>query len=110
MKNYVQHGGTLDVVAPSGGVVSGTAYLIGATFGVATTTAAVGEIFALRLTGVFTLPKTTAQAWTQLVALYWDDTAKKLTTTASGNTKVGVAAAAADAAAALGNVRLNGAF
>jgi predicted RecA/RadA family phage recombinase len=106
MKNYVQDGDMLDLVAPSGGVVSGTAYLIGAILIVAAVSAAEGEAFAGATEGVYTLPKTTGEAWTQGAKLYWNDTTKKLTTTASGNTLVGVATAAAASADTSGNCRL----
>ena len=46
------------------------------------------------ISGVFSVPKASG-AITQGALLYWDDTAENLTTTASGNTLVGVAAAAA---------------
>lgn len=110
MKNWLQPGDTLDVAAPSGGVVSGTPYLIGALFGVASVTAAEGETFALARTGVFqNLPKATHatdQAWAVGDLLYWDDSAKKLTRTASGNTLVGIATAAAASTAAVGTAVL----
>lgn len=108
MKNYVQHGDTLDLVAPSGGVVSGVAYLIGTIFAVAVVSAAEGATFAGRLTGVYTLPKATGEAWTQGAALYWDNTNKRLTTTSSGNTKVATAAVAAGSGDTSGYARLNG--
>lgn len=110
MKNYVQPGHTLDLTAPAGGVVSGTGYLIGALFAVASVTAAAGATFAARLEGVFTLTKATGAAWTEGAALYWDNTAKNVTTTSASNTKIGVAAAAAASGDTLGNVRLNGSF
>ncbi|MFG1267640.1 DUF2190 family protein [Xanthobacter sp. DSM 14520] len=109
MKNFVQHGDTLDMTAPAGGVISGTAYLIGALFGVATASADAGTTFPLRVVGVYTLPKATGEAWAQEGAiLYWDNTNKRLTTTASGNTKVGSVASAALSAATTGVIRLNG--
>lgn len=46
------------------------------------------------------VPKTTAQAWAPMNLIYWDDTAKKFTTTATANTLAGrvvEAAASADA-------------
>lgn len=36
------------------------------------------------------VPKATSQAWTPLTKIYWDDTAKKLTTTSTSNTLSGV--------------------
>lgn len=43
-------------------------------------------------------PKTTAEAWSPLQTIYWNDTTKAFTTTASGNTACGIALAAALAA------------
>lgn len=108
MKNFIQPGHTLDMIAPSGGVVSGTPLLIGALFGVPATTVAAGATFAFDVVGVFTLPKATSQAWTQGAIVYWDDTAKKITTTSTDNTKVGCAVEVAGSSDTTGVVRLNG--
>src|SRR3990172_5801752 len=96
MENYVAPGEVVELTAPTGGVVSGTAYLIGGLVIVALVTAAVEHA------------KVSAQAWTEGAKLYWDDTAKNFTTTASGNTLVGVAAAAAANPSATGKIRLDG--
>lgn len=109
MKNYVQHGGTLDFTAPAGGVTAGVPLLIGAVLVVPAFSAVEGATFAATLTGVFTLPKATGAAWTEGSILYWDDAAKKVTTTSAGNTKIGLVAKAAASADTVGNVRLNGA-
>lgn len=108
MKNFVQPGETLDLTAPVGGVVSGTAYLIGALFVVAQHSAAAGETFAARTEGVYTLPKKGTDVVAEGVALYWDNAAKELTVTSSGNTKVGAAVAAASGSVSSVRVRLNG--
>lgn len=55
-KNYVQDGDALTLTAPAGGVVSGNPYTIGAIACVALVTAAAGEPFAAKATGVFNLP------------------------------------------------------
>jgi predicted RecA/RadA family phage recombinase len=55
-KNYVEDGESLTLIAPAGGVVSGIAYAIGTLAVVALVTAAEGEPFAARATGVFSLP------------------------------------------------------
>lgn len=109
MKNYLQHGDTLSLTAPAGGVVSGTPYLIGAAlFGVAAHSADAGAAFELRRRGVFnSMPKTTGEAWAEGAALYWDNTAKKFTTTVGTNTLVGAAVVAALAADTIGTVILN---
>jgi predicted RecA/RadA family phage recombinase len=108
MKNFKQHGDTLDLTAPSGGVISGTGYLIGALFGVAVVSADAGVTFPLRVVGVYTLPKATGEAWTEGALVYWDNTNKRLTTTSSGNTKVGTAVSAAASGDTTGIARLNG--
>jgi predicted RecA/RadA family phage recombinase len=60
--------------------------------------------------GVFTHAKTSAQAWTQGAKIYWDDSNKVFTTTASGNTLVGAAVLAAANPSATGTVLLDGAL
>ena len=99
-KNLVQDGSILTFLAPSGGVVSGTGYLIGGTFGVANSTAAEGKPFALSLSGVWTLPKAATVTPAPGALLYWDNTAKNVTTTSAGNTLIGVHAAQVAAGAA----------
>lgn len=109
MKNFIQPGGTLTLTAPYA-VTSGQGALVGAIFGVAvkdTANAVAGEFVT---EGVFSLTKATGAAWTVGALLYWDNTNRNVTTTSSGNTKIGVATAAADSAATVGNVRLNGAW
>lgn len=101
-KNLVQDGDILTFIAPAGGVLSGAGVLIGATFGVANVNAAEGVPFALSLTGVWELPKAATVTPAPGALLYWDNTAKAVTATASGNTLIGihagrVAAGAADA-------------
>lgn len=109
MNNFKQIGETMTFTAPSGGVVSGKAYLIGAILVVAANAVAQTLPFPGAAEGVFTLDKATGTAWTEGELLYWDDTAKKITTVATGNTRVGVAVAAALSAATTGDVRLSGA-
>ncbi|MDR6952300.1 putative RecA/RadA family phage recombinase [Ancylobacter sp. 3268] len=108
MKNFVAPGDTLDLTAPAGGVVSGTAYLLGALVAVANFSADAGVKVAFSRRGVFTLPKATGQAWTEGAVLYWDNTAKNFTTTVSTNTKAAVAVAAAANGDASGLVLLPG--
>lgn len=95
MKNYVQHGDTIPLTAPSGGVVADTSYLIGAIFGVAMDTAVEGATFDLRRTGVFKFPKKSGEAWAEGDALYWDNVAFALTKTAGSLKKVAIATAVA---------------
>ena len=69
-----------------------------------------GEDFDSVTRGVFSLPKVGANAFAQGAPIYWDNAAKLCTSTAAGNTKVGVATAAAGAGAGFVNARLNGSF
>lgn len=107
MLNYVQPGDTLDLTAPAGGVISGQAALYGALFGVASVSALEGQKLAVQIEGVFTLPKATGAGLTEGQKVYWDDTAKKITGTASGNTLVGHAVEVAASAAVEVAVRLS---
>ena len=103
--NFVQPGQVLTLTAPSGGVTSGSGQLIGVMFVVALHNAVAGDSFEGQLTGVWSLPKTSAQAWTEGAALYWDGS--KVTTAESTNTLIGHAAAAAANPSASGLVRLS---
>ncbi len=95
MKNYIQHGDTLPLTAPSGGVVSGVPYLIGSIFGMADNSAAEGVQFELRRKGVMKLPKKTGETWAEGDSLYWDNVALALTKTAGSLKKVAIATAVA---------------
>lgn len=107
-RNFVQPGSTITLTAPSGGVVSGTVYLIGTLLVVAQMSVAQTLPFEGKVTGVFDLPKATGQAWTEGAKVYWDNTAKNFTTTSTSNTLAGVAVAAALTADAVGRIRLDG--
>lgn len=95
MKNFIQDGKTITVTLAAA-ILSGAAMLIGALVGVACTDGAIGDKVAFNLEGVYTLPKAVG-AVSQGAILYWDDTAKVVTTSsASGaNFKIGHAFAAA---------------
>lgn len=93
MKNYVRDGDRIPLVAPAGGVVAGSGYLIGALFCVAVVSASQGVEFTAQILGVVALPKASG-AITQGAVLYWDNAAKNITTTSAGNTKIGHAAKA----------------
>lgn len=111
--NYIQPGDVLTIAAPSGGVVSGAGVRVGVMFGVATATAAATVPVAIARTGVFTLPKVSAQAWTVGQAIYWDDDAVggavATTATTAGNILIGFAAEIAANPSATGVVCLTGA-
>lgn len=107
MRNYVQPGDTLDLTAPSGGVISGQATLFGAIFGVAATDAAQGKKVAVKVEGVFNLPKATGAGIDEGAKVYWITADKKVTATAGSNTLIGHAVEAAASAATSIAVRLS---
>ena len=104
MRNFVQPGRALTVAAPTGGVVSGDAVLIGALFGVAQHDAAEGAELELLTEGVVELPKATPLAIGVGDRLFWNTTDQKLDKTATAQLCVGLAVA--DAASADATVRL----
>lgn len=108
MKNYIAPGNMITVPAPTGGIASGEGALIGGLFGVAAFTAAEADPVELGMVGVYSLPKTGALAIGVGDKLYWDATAKVVNKTASGNSLIGVAVAAAANPSATVSVRLNG--
>lgn len=91
MENYVAPGEVLEFTAPSGGVVSGSGYIIGSLFVVATETKAQTLKFSALVEGVVDLPKVEAEGWFENEKLYWDTSPAGLTNVSSGNTLVGVA-------------------
>jgi predicted RecA/RadA family phage recombinase len=81
---------------------------VGALFGVVQETTAIGGEYVLVRNGVFELTKAAGAAWAVGDKLYWDDTAKAVTKTATSNTLIGAATAAAASGAVLGDVLLDG--
>ncbi len=109
MKNFVMEGRTITLPAPYA-VTSGQGLQVGSIFGVASADAALNADVETVLEGVFTLAKATGAAWTVGAIIYWDNTAKNCTTTASTNKLIGVAQLAAASGDTVGNVRLNAAY
>ncbi|MGF6694762.1 putative RecA/RadA family phage recombinase [Metapseudomonas resinovorans] len=109
MKSFIQHGDVVTVPAPSGGTVSGELYKVGAFVGVAATTEAAGDPVELKLSGVFQLAKTSAQAWAVGDLVYMNTTSRALSNaSAAGLVLVGVATEVAANPSATGRCRLNG--
>lgn len=110
MKNFIQRGDIISVPAPTGGVTSGGGVLVGSIFGLACHSAAEAAPVEIEVTGVWSLPKTSALAIAVGEKVYWDDTAKVVNKTSSGNTLVGVAVSAVANPSPSVNVRLNAQF
>lgn len=106
MKNFVQAGDAITITAPyavsSGGGVQVGSYM----FGVAIADIASGADGAIATEGIFTLAKVSAQAWATGDVIYWDNSAKLCTTTASTNLPIGIATAAAANPSSTGTVWL----
>jgi len=106
--NFVQPGATVTVAAPYDRS-SGEAALVGSFFGVVANDVLSGEDCELTLEGVFRdMAKTSAQAWTVGLKLYWDNSNKRLDSDSTVGMFVGVAAEVADNPSSTGVIRLNG--
>jgi predicted RecA/RadA family phage recombinase len=109
MKNQLSPGDALTVAAPSGGVLSGSCYQLGAAlFGIAGASAASGVNFALWVKGVFSINKSTDETWDVGDIIYWSPTFQYATNNnSSSDLQIGVCVAAvATATIATGAVRL----
>lgn len=108
MKNFVQHGDMITVTAAAA-VTSGQLVRANGLIGVAATSVASGQPVEIKTSGVFDLPKTSAQAWQVGQPVYAIAASGLLTNVAgAGNYLVGVAVADAANPSATGRVRLNG--
>ncbi|MGP1394172.1 MAG: DUF2190 family protein [Inquilinaceae bacterium] len=105
MKNYIQPGNVLTVAAPAA-LSSGAVVAVGKLIGIAATDAALGAEVEASVEGVFAVPKTAANVVATGDQLYWNAGAGEMTTTATGNTKAGFAAAPAGAGVATVRIRL----
>ena len=112
MKNYVSEGKTVSFIAPSGGAVSGKLLIVGALALVPAFSAAEGEVCEGLTCGVFTLPKTLANAPAQFQKAYWNASTSTVTTDSDDGGDpfpvVGVFMDALEASTASAAVRLNG--
>jgi predicted RecA/RadA family phage recombinase len=109
MKNQLQAGDAITVVAPSGGFTDGNCYQIGqALFGVASYTCLVGATGELWLKGVFALTKLSTQVWALGDIVYWDNTNHWCSNVSTDGPRIGIATAAAANPSATGEVRLDG--
>jgi len=77
MKNYIQPGKTIDVIAPRN-LDSGEGFEVEDLFLIATAAALQGEVVAGARVGVYDLPQTGVTI-AQGVKVYWDDSAKECT-------------------------------
>lgn len=106
MKNYLGRGHNMTVIAPAD-VLSDGIFFAGGLFGIYEHDAKSGTPVAVVTEGVFgNQPKAAGAAWAVGDIMYWDNTAKNYTKTATNNTRVGVAAQAAASGDVVGAVKL----
>lgn len=87
MRNFIQEGKALTLIAPYD-LESGDGLLVGSLFGVATGKALNGTEVEAKLCGVYSLKKDVSVP-VQGGKAYWDNTAKKITSTVATNAHVG---------------------
>lgn len=109
MKNFVHIGDNITIPAPAT-VTSGELVIVGSLFGIASTDALTGERVTLSTTGVFELAKVGTDVISVGDVVYYDESSDLATTTATDNTKIGVAVEDAGNGVGTVRVRLNGAF
>ncbi len=108
--NYIQAGDTITIPALAA-VASGGVVIAGSIIGVAAGKAAIGEKVDIVTMGVFELPKVASEAYAGPgVPVYYNSGNGLVTSTASGNTKLGVAIESVAASVGTVKVRLSGAF
>jgi predicted RecA/RadA family phage recombinase len=108
MRNFVQPGDSLAIAVPyAAGVTAGQGVLVGALFGVAAVDGAQNAIIEAQTQGVFDITKEPALAITAGARVFWDNTNRRITTTATSNFQVGIATLAALAADTAVRVWLN---
>jgi predicted RecA/RadA family phage recombinase len=107
VKNYIGPRSPITITAPSA-LTGGTPIIVGTLLCIPAKTEASGDQAAVHIDGCWEIAKATGEAWTLFAKVYWDDTAKKMTTTATSNTLRGVAAKAAASGDTTGWVLLSG--
>jgi len=105
--NYVQEGKVLDLTAPYDRT-TGQGFQVGSIFAVALGTALSAAAIRGQVNGVWTLAKTSAQAWTVGQKIYWDNTNKRCDSDSTVGMLIGIATAVAANPSSTGTVRLNG--
>lgn len=109
MKNFIQDGESLELVAPYD-VASGAGALVGSIFGIAYDGALSGAAVVLSLEGVYDITALNTDVAAVGVKAYWDNTNKRITITSASNTYVGVFTKAKANGDTTAQVRLNGSF
>lgn len=104
--NHIQPGEVINFTATAALAV-GAGVKIGLRLGVTLVALAIGANGSVAVSGVWSLPKLSTDVVTQGVLLYWDDTNKRLTVTATANTLAGYAFEDSAAGVATVAIKLN---
>lgn len=104
--NHVQPGEVMEFTAAAA-LAIGVGVLIGVRLGVTLDAVANGAAGRAAVWGVWNLPKLSTDVVAEGALLYWDNTNKRLTTTATGNTLAGYAFKAAAAGVATVDIKIN---
>lgn len=106
--NYKEAGEIIQHTNGTGATVaSGAGIKVGVRIGVALVELAASATGSVAMAGVFNLPKLSTDVVAQGDLLYWDNTNKRLTVTATSNTLAGYAFAAAGNGVATVDIALN---
>ena len=103
---FYQDGERIDIVQ-SGDIDSGDIVVIGELIGVQTNQIKKDEKGSVAVSGVFQVVKKSADTFTAGQKVYWDNTLKQATSTASGNTLMGLTVAQAGASDSNVLVKIN---
>lgn len=107
MRTYSQDGDVCTLTAPYA-VNSGDGLLVGTLFGVATSAAANGASVEAITDGTMRITALNTDVGTVGTRMYWDNTNRRVTITAAGNTLIGCLLAAKANGETTALVRLNG--
>lgn len=106
MKNYVQDG-EIVTLSPTYAVSAGGGAKVGHLFGIAVCDVAANASGEFALEGVFDVTALSTDTFSVGDLVYWDDTNKRCTSTATSNSLIGAALAAKGSGATTVRVRLN---
>ncbi len=106
MRTFIQKGNSIDYSNSGAAIAYHDVVPLGSRIGVAQSAIASGAVGAMEVTGIWEMDAETGVAWAIGDALYWDNTGKKLTKTASANTAAGWCTEVKASAAALGKVKI----
>jgi predicted RecA/RadA family phage recombinase len=110
-QNFIQRGEILTLPAAPYALDPGDGALVGSIFGVSQNASLIGAECVLAVTGVHRLPKVlTPDVFAIGDPVYWDSGDRVTTDVDTGNTRIGVAVAAAGTSDTTVDVRLHGAW